>query len=92
VVSSLISQECLKTLPIATELITIRSRSSVFHRQLVRKGEKMWIAAMVRDPILIERPIIAGGRAGLGRSPENVKKPAALGASRCCLPVSSACK
>jgi hypothetical protein len=32
---------------------------------------------MVRDPILIERPIIAGGRAGLGRSPENVKKPAA---------------
>ena len=60
--------------------------------QLVRKGEEMWIAAMVRDPILIERPIIAGGRAGLGRSPENVKKPAALGASRCCLPVSSACK
>jgi arsenate reductase len=28
--------------------------------QLVRKGEEMWIAAMVRDPILIERPIIAG--------------------------------
>jgi hypothetical protein len=88
------SQECLKTPPIAAQIITIRSRSSVFRRNSsVRKGEEMWIAAVVRDQILlIERPIIAGGRAGLGRSPENVRKPAALGASRSCLPVPSACK
>jgi hypothetical protein len=70
----------------------LAARRSCDRTQLVRKGEELWIAAMLRDPILIERPIIAGGRAGRGRSPENVKKPAALGASRCCLPVSSACK
>ena len=57
-------------------------------RQLMRRGEKIFkekglnddsltdkklVAAMVADPILIERPIVlANGKAALGRPPESV--------------------
>jgi arsenate reductase len=78
--------EYLKTPPTAQELEALVVKLGIEPEQLVRKGEEIfkreyagrtltraqWIAAMVRDPILIERPIVvAGGRAVLGRPPEN---------------------
>jgi len=79
--------EYLKTPPTAAELEAIVQRLGIRPEQLVRKGEDIykskyagkkltdaeWIAAMVQDPILIERPIVvAGGRAAIGRPPERV--------------------
>lgn len=80
--------EYLKTPPSGAELRTIVAKLGIDPEQLVRKGEDVyrtrysgklmsgdqWIEAMVRDPILIERPIVVSGeRAVLGRPPENVK-------------------
>src|SRR5262245_58760241 len=74
--------------PTAGELREIVAKLGIAPEQLVRKGEdvfrkkyagkklsdEQWIAAMVADPILIERPIvIAGDEAVIGRPPENVK-------------------
>ena len=79
--------EYLKTPPSAAELSAIVARLGIRPESLVRKGEDIykakyagktltdaqWIDAMVRDPILIERPIVvAGGRAALGRPPDAV--------------------
>jgi arsenate reductase len=79
--------EYLKTPPSAQELKAIVTRLGIRPEQLVRKTEDVyksqyagrtltdaeWIEAMVRDPILIERPIVVSGeRAVLGRPPENV--------------------
>jgi arsenate reductase len=79
--------EYLKTPPSAGELEAIVDKLGIKPEQLVRKGEevykvnyagktltdKEWIVAMVRDPILIERPIVVRGkRAAIGRPPENV--------------------
>jgi arsenate reductase (glutaredoxin) len=79
--------EYLKTPPTAAELEAIVQKLGIRPEQLVRKGEDIykskyagkkltdaeWIAAMVQDPILIERPIVvAGSRAAIGRPPESV--------------------
>jgi arsenate reductase len=78
--------EYLKTPPSAGELRAVLRMLGLKPEQLVRKGEDtyralqgktaseaQWIDAMVRDPILIERPIaIRGERAVVGRPPEGV--------------------
>jgi arsenate reductase len=79
--------EYLRTPPTAAELEVIVAKLGIRPEQLVRKGESVyrekyagktlsdaeWIAAMVRDPILIERPIvITGTRAVIGRPPSLV--------------------
>src|SRR5215471_1786861 len=79
--------EYLETPPTAKELEALLAKLGVEPEQLVRKGEDVykkeyagktlsraqWIGAMVRHPILIERPIVvAGERAVIGRPPENV--------------------
>ena len=79
--------EYLKTPPTSAELAAIVKRLGIRPESLVRKGEEVykaryagksltdaeWIEALVRDPILIERPIVvAGGRAAIGRPPESV--------------------
>jgi arsenate reductase (glutaredoxin) len=79
--------EYLRTPPTAAELEAIVAKLGIGPEQLVRKGEELfqasyagktltdaqWIEAMVKHPILIERPIVvSGARAVLGRPPENV--------------------
>jgi arsenate reductase (glutaredoxin) len=80
--------EYLKTPPSAAELKAILGKLGMAPRELMRKGEAAYkergladasksddelIAAMVAEPILIERPIVlSGGKARLGRPPEQV--------------------
>ena len=79
--------EYLKSPPSAAELKAIVAMLGIRPEELVRKGEEIykvsyagktltdeqWIAAMVREPILIERPIVVlGHRAAIGRPPEAV--------------------
>ena len=79
--------EYLEAPPTAAELSDIVARLGIRAEALVRKGEDVykvkyagkvlsdaeWIEAMVRDPILIERPIVVtGDRAAIGRPPERV--------------------
>ena len=81
--------EYLKTPPSTTELRAIIAKLGIDPEQLVRKGEDVyraqfagkklsgsqWIEAMVKNPILIERPIVVRGeRAVLGRPPQNVRE------------------
>ncbi len=82
--------EYLNTPPSASELRKLLKQMGLRATQLVRKKEPEYkkagldrdgvtdediIAALVKYPKLIERPIvIAGGRAVLGRPPENVLK------------------
>jgi arsenate reductase len=80
--------EYLKTPPTAKELESLVAKLGIEPELLVRKGEDVykneyagktlsrsqWIDAMVRHPILIERPIVVvGDRAVIGRPPENVR-------------------
>jgi arsenate reductase len=78
----------LKTPPTAAELKAILRKLGMKPRDLLRTGEMLYaelglktpkladdalVALMVKNPILIERPIVvAGGKAALGRPPENV--------------------
>jgi len=77
----------LETPPTAAELAGLVKMLGIPSEALVRKGEDVykekyagrrltdaeWIAAMVADPVLIERPIVvAGNRAVIGRPPERV--------------------
>ena len=77
----------LESPPTAAELAAIVRKLGIRPEQLVRRGEDVfkakyagreltddeWIEAMVRDPILIERPIVVKGtRAVIGRPPERV--------------------
>ena len=79
--------EYLTSPPSAAELTQIVSKLGIRPEALVRKGEDVfkakyagrsltdaeWIEAMVRDPILIERPIVvAGDKGAIGRPPEAV--------------------
>jgi arsenate reductase len=80
--------EYLKTPPSVAELKAILKKLGLAPRELMRRkeaayeerglddaalGEDALVAAMVAEPILIERPIVlAGDKAALGRPPENV--------------------
>jgi arsenate reductase len=79
--------EYLKTPPSAAELKAILVKLGFKAAELVRKKEAAeagvdlsmpegeLIAAMIKHPIIIERPIVlAGSKAALGRPPENVLK------------------
>lgn len=78
----------LDNTPNAAELKALLSKLGISARELLRKGEQDYkdnnlkddslseedlIAAMVKHPKLIERPIVvAGNKAKLGRPPEQV--------------------
>lgn len=79
----------LKTPPDEKELRALLKKLNMKAEDLVRKGEAVykekfknkslgedeWIKAMVKNPILIERPIVvAGEQAVIGRPPENALK------------------
>ena len=82
--------EYLKTPPGKAELKSLLKMLGMKPRDLMRSKEKEYkalklndpaisddalIAAMVENPILIERPIVVRGKkAALGRPPENVLK------------------
>jgi arsenate reductase len=80
--------EYLKSPPSAAELKAILKKLGMKPRDLIRKGEPLYaeldlkerelsddqlIALMVKNPILIERPIVvSGSKAAIGRPPEKV--------------------
>lgn len=80
--------EYLKQAPSKEELVSVLSLLAIVPRELMRKGESIYkelnlkdaslsdeqlIAAMLENPILIERPIVlANGKAAIGRPPESV--------------------
>lgn len=80
--------EYLKTPPDQQTLTDILDKLDISPAKLMRKGESVYkelnlgsksddpqalLAAMVENPILIERPIVlANGKAAIGRPPESV--------------------
>ena len=77
----------LEDAPTSAELKSVLSQLSITPWDLLRRGEKIFkdlglskdtaettfITAMSQHPILIERPVVIhGGKAALGRPPENV--------------------
>lgn len=68
--------EIIELLGISPEQL-IRKNESVFKEKFKGKrfSDEEWIEILVANPKLIERPIVVeGGRAILGRPPENVKQ------------------
>lgn len=80
--------EYLKDVPTSDELKELLKKLGVAAEKLIRRGEADfkdnfkgktlteddWIAAMIKYPKLIERPIVVNGdKAIIGRPPENVK-------------------
>ena len=80
--------EYLKTPYTAAQLKTLLGQMKMPAKALIRKkeaagagvdptrlSEDQLIAAMAKHPIIVERPIVvSGGKAALGRPPENVLK------------------
>lgn len=80
--------EYLKTPYTAAQLKTLLGQLKLPVKAIVRKkeaaaagvdvaklSEDQLIAAMAKNPIIVERPIVvSGGKAALGRPPENVLK------------------
>ena len=79
--------EYLKTPPSATELKMLLKKLGLSVQDIIRKKEPLfiekdkklsdekWIAILVKNPVLIERPIVVkGNKAVIGRPPENVLK------------------
>jgi arsenate reductase len=79
--------EYLKTPPGAPELKAILKKLGMKAADIVRKSEELyksrykdkkfseeeWIKILVKNPVLIERPIVViGNKAIIGRPPENV--------------------
>jgi len=80
----------VKTPPSASELKRVLKKLGLKPRDILRKGEAIYaelgldgkdlkddalLALMVKNPILIERPIVVSGdKAALGRPPEAVLK------------------
>lgn len=64
----------LKKLRMKAEDI-IRKKEELFHEKYSGKkfSESKWIKILVKNPILIERPIVVkGNKAVIGRPPENI--------------------
>lgn len=81
--------EYLKTPPSATELKALLKKLGLTIQDIIRKKEPLfiekfkdkklsdekWITVLVKNPVLIERPIVVkGNKAVIGRPPENVLK------------------
>jgi arsenate reductase (glutaredoxin) len=81
--------EYLKNPPSEAELTAIVRKLGIKPLELIRRneqvfkdkyagktlGDKEWIRAMVKDPILIQRPIVVrGAAAAIGRPPEDVER------------------
>jgi len=79
--------EYLKTPPTKEELRALLKKLGMKAEEIVRKGEEVyrqkfsgkvlsdeeWLEALVKNPILIERPIVVkGNRGAIGRPPEKV--------------------
>ena len=81
--------EYLKTPPTVTELKSVLKKLGLNVQEIIRKKEPLfiekfktkkfndekWIDVLVKNPVLIERPIVVkGNKAVIGRPPENVLK------------------
>lgn len=79
--------EYLKTPPTSTELKSLLTKLGLSVQDIIRKKEPLfiekykdkklsdekWIAILIKNPVLIERPIVVkGNKAVIGRPPENV--------------------